>query len=616
MTPANNTTEASEWSPAELGVSATVMGVYLTIVGLVATVGNATVVLLFILKWRQLCRKAPNLLIINLAAADLCITIFGYPFSASSGYAHQWLFSDAICTMYGFSCFLLSMVSMHTLCLISVHRYITICRPEHASQLTMNRTILAVVGAWLYALTMAIPPLFNITRYKQEPFGLSCTIDFHVTSTADLVYLGVLIVLGYVINVAVMGYCYFKIVRKFSKHRFRDVRDIRTSNQHSFERGVTLRCILMTLLYLISWTPYTALAIWTMVGPPPPVEVGLVAALTAKTHCAFNPILYTLMSEVYRKLVLRTMCPCCFNRIGGNLARAPAEDSRHSGNPDIFTVAYSSREQAVHIRNPRRFCFVMETASENLGIDDEVFTGQIVPCSRLKTGGPSVEGLGGPEVTQRPSVSGSERSLSLLLDVLPKRRSSSERAASSSVRGSHNTVSSSSLRQTTCHHGSSQQPSGRKDTRTRQSHTDGKTRPTGGRVSKRSSSHSQQAFDAVAEAWREAEAMAGGYNVERQPPTDTKPTKCASESLGGRPSNKCSTDAHDLGGSHRYMASIKTSTGTKGRAKDQSGVRWTEVDDTKLSSASKTSDGKKTSKTDRTKRTVFGMSRKHAYIVD
>ncbi|CAH1226752.1 RRH [Branchiostoma lanceolatum] len=381
----NNTTEASEWSPAELGVSATIMGVYLTVVGLVATVGNATVVLLFILKWRQLCRKAPNLLIINLAAADLCITIFGYPFSASSGYAHKWLFSDAICTMYGFSCFLLSMVSMHTLCLISVHRYITICRPEHASQLTMNRTILAVVGAWLYALTMAIPPLFNITRYKQEPFGLSCTIDFHVTSTADLVYLGVLIVLGYVINVAVMGYCYFKIVRKFSKHRFRDVRDIRTSNQHSFERGVTLRCILMTLLYLISWTPYTALAIWTMVGPPPPVEVGLVAALTAKTHCAFNPILYTLMSEVYRKLVLRTMCPCCFNRIGGNLARAPAEDSRHSGNPDIFTVAYSSREQAVHIRNPRRFCFVMETASENLGIDDEVFTGQIVPCSQLKT---------------------------------------------------------------------------------------------------------------------------------------------------------------------------------------------------------------------------------------
>nr|BAC76020.1 opsin [Branchiostoma belcheri] len=422
MIPTNNNTENNdlEWGlEKEHGVSATIMGVYLTIVGLVATVGNATVVLMFIMKWRQLCRKAPNLLVINLAAANLCITIFGYPFSASSGYAHQWLFPDAICTLYGFSCFLLSMVSMHTLCLISAHRYITICRPEHASKLTMNRTVLAVIGTWLYAIAVAVPPLFNIARYTYEPSGLSCTIDFRVTTVADLVYLGSLIVLCYVIHVAVMATCYFKIIRKFSRHRFRQVRDIRTSHQRSFEMGVTMRCILMTLFYLLSWTPYTAVCIWTMVGPPPPVVVSMAAALIAKTHCAFNPILYAFMSEVYRKLVFRTMCPCCFNRISCKFVGTPTGGSKVSANPDIFTVDYNSRDQAVQINKApsRRFCFVMET-SEDLGSDDTGLTGH----SGLWRSGAEVEGLGGLQVTQSPSVSGSELSLSLL-DFLPPKPS-------------------------------------------------------------------------------------------------------------------------------------------------------------------------------------------------
>ncbi|XP_078699055.1 rhodopsin, G0-coupled-like [Branchiostoma floridae x Branchiostoma belcheri] len=443
MIPANNTTDHRAWS-LEHGVSATIMGVYLTIVGLVATVGNATVVLMFILKWRQLCRKAPNLLVINLAAANLCVTIFGYPFSALSGYAHQWLFSDAICTLYGFSCFVLSIVSMHTLCLISVHRYITICRPEHASKLTMSRTILAVIGAWLVAIAVAVPPLFGIARYTYEPFGLSCTIDFRVTTVADLVYLICLIVLCYVINVVIMGTCYFKIIRKFSKQRFRQVRDIRTSYRRSFEMGVTLRCILMVLFYLVSWTPYTALCVWTMVGPPPPVEASMAATLIAKTHCAFNPILYAFMSEVYRKLVFRTMCPCCFTRISCTSAATPPGSSKVSGHPtpDIFTVGYSSRDQAVQINRAasRRFCFVTETASEDLGIEETSFTGHI----GLWRSGATVEGLGGVQVTQSPtSGSGSESSPSLL-DFLPKRASG--RIASAKVPS----PSAFTFEQTTC----------------------------------------------------------------------------------------------------------------------------------------------------------------------
>ncbi|XP_035687299.1 visual pigment-like receptor peropsin [Branchiostoma floridae] len=575
MASTNNTTNDSEWGPQEtLGVSATIMGIYLTVVGLVSTVGNATVVLMFMLKWRQLCRKAPNLLIINLAAVDLCISVFGYPFSASSGFANQWLFSDAICTLYGFSCFLLSMVSMCTLCLISIHRYITICRPEHASKLTMTRTILAVVGAWVYGISVAVPPLFGIARYTYESFGLSCTIDFHGTTVADMVYLSILIILCYVINVAVMGTCYFKIIRKFSKHRFREVRDVRTSHQHSFERGVTLRCILMTLFYLISWTPYTAVAVWTMVGPPPPVQLGMVAALTAKTHCAFNPILYMLMSEVYRKLVLRTMCPCCFNKISNKLVRLPADDSKHSGNLDIFTVGYNTRDQAVQINKnaARRFCFVMETASDDLGIDDEVFAGQLGLCSRVKATEPGVEGFGGSEVPQSPSGTESEWSLSLL-DFLPKRSSSKTAKASSlSETCSDNTVLSSAAR----------------------------------KMAFLESSHQQSDREVCC--------------IEnRQAPEDTKPCKFAIESLGVRLPHKCCTASQVAGAPSRYAGMIETFTDSEGKTKEKAAVSLSEIDVKKPPPASKTWERRKTSKNtsrgQRVKRT-FGKSRKHAYIVD
>ncbi|KAI8503533.1 hypothetical protein Bbelb_185040 [Branchiostoma belcheri] len=104
--------------------------IYLTILGCIATLGNGSVIVVYA-RQKKFRSKPHNILILNLAISDLGISIFGYPFCTASGYAGYWLFGDAVCQLYGFMCYTLSMSSLNTLVVIAGFRYISLCRPQY-----------------------------------------------------------------------------------------------------------------------------------------------------------------------------------------------------------------------------------------------------------------------------------------------------------------------------------------------------------------------------------------------------------------------------------------------------------------------------------------------------
>ena len=98
--------------------------------GIVATTGNSLVVFVLVTD-KNLRSKPNNILLINLACSDLGVSIIGYPFTTASAFAGRWLFGELGCILEGFSVTAFCLSTINTLLVMSVVRYILICKPQY-----------------------------------------------------------------------------------------------------------------------------------------------------------------------------------------------------------------------------------------------------------------------------------------------------------------------------------------------------------------------------------------------------------------------------------------------------------------------------------------------------
>lgn len=89
-------------------------------------VGNLLVVI--VVGANQQMRSTTNLLILNLAIADLLFTIFCVPFTACD-YMSWWPFGDAWCKIVQYMIVVTAYTSVYTLVFMSFDRYLAVVHP-------------------------------------------------------------------------------------------------------------------------------------------------------------------------------------------------------------------------------------------------------------------------------------------------------------------------------------------------------------------------------------------------------------------------------------------------------------------------------------------------------
>ncbi|XP_019615173.1 PREDICTED: visual pigment-like receptor peropsin [Branchiostoma belcheri] len=283
------------------------IAIYLTIVGIVAVVGNGLAISVF-LKEKQFRGKEHNILLLNLAVSDLAIAVFGYSFTVIASYARQWLFGHVWCVLDGFICFTCAMSSMNTLCVISVYRYIIICKPQYACRLTQSFTVHVIVGIWVYALVWTVPPLFGWSSYSMLPFGTSCAIDWYVSSVSDALYVSLCLLGCYVLHITVMAFCYIRVIRRMDSMRFaalasEEARQVVKKDK----RKNIIMCLSMVVAFLAVWTPYAVSSTWAIFQRHLPIMALFIPTMCAKSSCMLNPIIYTAFNQRFRKAALRVV---------------------------------------------------------------------------------------------------------------------------------------------------------------------------------------------------------------------------------------------------------------------------------------------------------------------
>ncbi|XP_041935429.1 opsin 4b [Alosa sapidissima] len=283
-------------------------------VGITGMVGNFLVIYAFC-KSRGL-RTPSNMFIINLAIADFLMCITQTPTFFVNSMHKRWVFGEKACEFYAFCGALFGICSMITLTVIAVDRYFVITRPlASIGKMSRKRSLLILAAAWIYSMLWSLPPFFGWSAYVPEGLMTSCSWDYTTFTPSVRAYTMLLFTFVFFIPLFIIMYCYFFIFRAIrntnravGKINGESTRDsVRRSNHMQNEWKMAKVALIVILLYVISWSPYSCVALTAFAGYADKLTpyIHSVPAVIAKASAIHNPIIYAITHPKYRSALAK-----------------------------------------------------------------------------------------------------------------------------------------------------------------------------------------------------------------------------------------------------------------------------------------------------------------------
>jgi len=152
------TTGSNDDGMFEMVLYSIVVPVLFGLITVVGLTGNGLVIYVIVTKRRM--RTVTNLLLLNLAIADVCFVIVVPPFTAYMYATANWPFGDIACRLMHYLVNVTAYVTVYTLVLIAALRYATIVHSTSTVRYRTRRNVmLAVAAIWVLMLLVNSPIL-------------------------------------------------------------------------------------------------------------------------------------------------------------------------------------------------------------------------------------------------------------------------------------------------------------------------------------------------------------------------------------------------------------------------------------------------------------------------
>ncbi|XP_007467846.1 PREDICTED: G-protein coupled receptor 84 [Lipotes vexillifer] len=162
------------------------------VVAVTGTVGNVLTLLALAVQPRL--RTRFNLLIANLTVADLLYCTLLQPFSVDTYLHLHWRTGATFCRVFGLLLFASNSVSILTLCLIALGRYLLIAHPKLFPRIfSAKGIVLALVSTWVVGV-VSFAPLWPI--YVLVPVVCTCSFDRIRGRPYTTILMGIYFVVG------------------------------------------------------------------------------------------------------------------------------------------------------------------------------------------------------------------------------------------------------------------------------------------------------------------------------------------------------------------------------------------------------------------------------------
>lgn len=198
--------------------------------------------------------------------------------------------------------------------IMSMDRYLIIV---HALTLAKHRSVrlgsALTAVAWFVSFFASLPSM--IFSQTKNDSTITCKTEFPQDNVLRIVTYYELNILGFIIPLVVMTYCYAKIIPTLVS--------IKTNKKH---RAIKL-VLLIIILFFIFWTPYNFviflmslkyLGYFANCDAYKHLEWSLkITEVLAFMHCCLNPVIYAFVGQKFKRLVLKLLqnwLPVCFSR--------------------------------------------------------------------------------------------------------------------------------------------------------------------------------------------------------------------------------------------------------------------------------------------------------------
>ena len=281
------------------------------LVFLLALIGNSIV--LFVIFANSSKLDVQRFLTLNLAFADLLLGVYlGFlavvdiaTYGNFRAKALQWQFSPA-CKTAGFIAVLASELSVYTLTVITIERFITIKYSMYINkQMSVVKAVLIMIFGWIFCIILAAMPIIRIDMknggvlHFSDYTKYSVCLPFDIPErgsiahTPSVVYLSCVLIFN-ILAFTIIVFCYIKI--------FASVRGSGAFN--SGDSRVAKRVALLVFTDFACWFPICVLALTAVYGSPVIKDLWLTKVFTVfilPLNACANPFLYAIFTKQFHK---------------------------------------------------------------------------------------------------------------------------------------------------------------------------------------------------------------------------------------------------------------------------------------------------------------------------
>ena len=312
-----------------------VVPVIFSVVTLFGLAGNIFVICVILSKKHM--KNSLNILLLNLAIADILFLVFCVPLTIYHQASPSWNLGAVTCRMSSYPYFLSNYVTMYTLVVISIWRYMTVIHSTRTgTKRNIRMAIVCVITLWIIMAVINIPTLFmnDLKLVKDDcstPYIYCGSKDMELTKAFYLAYFicGYAIPLLFMICLYVALLCYVKGNTVVPR-----------------TRKVTILVVLVVSAFGICWLPLHIHLLIAYYSSSPPSGtyyhvIRIVCQFLAYSNSFMNPLIYNLTSKSFRESMfdlLPSHCiQCKLRRYIGRNAVEPIYDMPESHEALVLT---------------------------------------------------------------------------------------------------------------------------------------------------------------------------------------------------------------------------------------------------------------------------------------
>ena len=270
-----------------------------------------------IIVYRTKTLRTPiNILIVNMALSDIFFPIFSFPqILVRLNTAGHWLLSgplgQAACKLSIFAADVSTLVSVQSLLLIAVDRFVAVVFPLRSPLISSKQCRYFILVIWIVAMAVHCPYLIAL-KVVEYPEGLFCQLQLNDTFGESLswqTYLLGLILVAYCVPLVLIAILYFAIALRIKSQKVPGEQSANARERRlKKERNVLKMSVAIVLVFAVCWLPfsiYTLLSLYSsnmaMRSSCGMQYFGTIAFLLACSYCAVNPCICFIFSGNYRQ---------------------------------------------------------------------------------------------------------------------------------------------------------------------------------------------------------------------------------------------------------------------------------------------------------------------------